>query len=399
MKRKKIGYTLTELLVVVMIVAVLSAVVLPKFNKVLETRKTSEAEDLMTAVRQEQEYRCASDRPYTVNADSLQSLASAKTKNYTLSLKEAGIEAARGEKNYTLKIPSYADGRICCDGAYCAELNKDYPSCNEMSVKASPSSCVVAGLQGNTGTMGSECTDGEKQYDPCGPTCDRGNKLVRECVDGAWQARNGQCLNASGGEITNHECSCEYYSGAKPPDTTQSCNVCGHQDVTYSCDENTWHWVPNTGACDVEAGNCPCNGTQPEETQECSSCGGEQTRTVTCNGTTGEYETGEWGDCSIPESECDKTCEPSPIYATYTISGYSGGTGWSGGSESFYMKPSEDITFVGGYECLDENGEECSGCSLPSCNDMNFFLEHKDICCRTEMGEIHPAVYSVRRKW
>ncbi len=58
---KKKAFTLTELLVVVVVIGVLAAVVLPKFNKVVETRKTTEAEELMAAVRTEQERHCALD--------------------------------------------------------------------------------------------------------------------------------------------------------------------------------------------------------------------------------------------------------------------------------------------------------------------------------------------------
>ncbi|MDD7578242.1 MAG: prepilin-type N-terminal cleavage/methylation domain-containing protein, partial [Elusimicrobia bacterium] len=61
MKNKKKAFTLTELLVVVIVIGVLSAVVLPKFSKVIETRKTTEAEELMASVRTEQEKRCALD--------------------------------------------------------------------------------------------------------------------------------------------------------------------------------------------------------------------------------------------------------------------------------------------------------------------------------------------------
>ena len=50
MKCCKKAFTLTELLVVVIVIGVLSAVVLPKFSKVIETRKTTEAEELMAAV-------------------------------------------------------------------------------------------------------------------------------------------------------------------------------------------------------------------------------------------------------------------------------------------------------------------------------------------------------------
>ena len=79
---KKKAFTLTELLVVVVIIGVLSAVVLPKFTKVLETRKTTEAESIMAAVRNEQEARCMLDKDYTGNKNNLASLPKSESKNF-----------------------------------------------------------------------------------------------------------------------------------------------------------------------------------------------------------------------------------------------------------------------------------------------------------------------------
>ena len=62
--KKKEAFTLTELLVVVIVIGVLAAIVLPKFSKVMETRKTTEAEELMSAFRTDQERRCALNKPY-----------------------------------------------------------------------------------------------------------------------------------------------------------------------------------------------------------------------------------------------------------------------------------------------------------------------------------------------
>ena len=53
-KMRKKAFTLTELLVVVIVLGVLAAVAVPKFSRVLETRKTSEAEEIFSAVRTEQ---------------------------------------------------------------------------------------------------------------------------------------------------------------------------------------------------------------------------------------------------------------------------------------------------------------------------------------------------------
>ena len=132
---KKKAFTLTELLVVVVIIGVLSAVVLPKFSKILQTRKTTEAENVMAAVRNEQEARCMIGRNY-VGQDEISKLASlpkATSKNYTYSLDKQGITATAKDGEYELKIPSYTDGRICCSGAGCDKLNKDYPQCGSFT--------------------------------------------------------------------------------------------------------------------------------------------------------------------------------------------------------------------------------------------------------------------------
>ena len=93
MKNKKKAFTLTELLVVVIVIGVLSAVVLPKFSKVIETRKTTEAEELMASVRTEQEKRCALDKPYLTQMSELADVVkTASTKNYNITLKNKGIK-------------------------------------------------------------------------------------------------------------------------------------------------------------------------------------------------------------------------------------------------------------------------------------------------------------------
>ena len=246
---KKKAFTLTELLVVVIVIGVLSAVVLPKFSKVIETRKTTEAEEMMAAVRTEQERRCALDKNYTIDAATV-NLASLNTKNFNYTLKNTGIEAKSKNRKYgyTLKMPSYRDGRLCCDSAeQCAKLNKNYPLCSELTAKADY-------------TIGEECSAAEEPNTP--KTCE------------------GPSTEACG------------------------CNNGGKR--TRTCDTTTGTWS-GWGDCSIPD-TCECPLPKPKTSTSCNTCG-TKSRTVTCDVTTGAWKTGSWGTCS---KSSPSQCDPGP---------------------------------------------------------------------------------------
>ena len=232
---------------VVVVIGVLAAVILPKFNKVLETRKVTEAEEMMTAVRKEQERRCSLDKPYLTNISKLADLVpNANTNNYDYALLSGGIKAtSKGDINYTLQIPSYADGRICCEGANCNKLNKDYPTCDELRSKPD---YVAAG-----GCVGDE-------------------------TEGADPA------------------SC---SGNAPVDTYDCCTqegLMGTKTNTYVCNANSGNWEPG-----VWQGTCsPVPPPEPyPQNSQCAN--GTNPGVVTCTKT---YKCDGTYDISCTESGC-----------------------------------------------------------------------------------------------
>ena len=229
--------------------------VLPKFNKVIETRKTTEAEEMMAAVRTEQEKRCALDKNYLQDLSQLSEIIPhTDTKNFTYVATATGIKAhSKGKYGYTLEMPSYQDGRLCCENEEeCAKLNKDYPSCTELRSSGDFLSGVMC------------------QADPS------------EGEDGGGSAK---------------DC-----TGARPSNTQNCPSGCGTQTRTVTCDTSTGQWVTGewSGSCE-----CVCSGTKPEETKMCNDCG-TQTRTVTCDTSTGEWVPGDWSQCSKTQEECDE---------------------------------------------------------------------------------------------
>ena len=249
--KKKKAFTLTELLVVVVVIGVLSAVVLPKFNKVMETRKTTEAEEMMAAVRTEQEKRCALDKNYLQDLSKMSDIIpNTDTKNFTYVATATGIKAhSKGKYGYTLEMPSYRDGRLCCESDECAKLNKDYPSCSALVSSADYLS-------------GEECKGDESEEE----------SSVKDCT-------------------------------AARPSNTQTCsNGCGTQTRTVSCNTSTGQWETGawSGSCE-----CECSGVKPTETQVCNDCG-TQTRTVECDTSTGDWVASAWSSCSKTQQECDE---------------------------------------------------------------------------------------------
>ena len=281
-KQKK-AFTLTELLVVVIVIGVLSAVVLPKFSKVVETRKTTEAEELMSAVRTEQEKRCALDKSYVTSLTAVKDIVpSGTSKNYAYSLTSTGMEAqSKGKYGYTLKMPSYADGRICCENeAECAKLNKDYPLCSALMARAD----YRSGAECAGESEEKQCTGSSTRS--CG--CNNGGTQTRTCdtSTGTWSGWSACSISDA--------CSCE-------GESTRACGCQGKGTQTRTCNTSNGTWG-EWGACSV-ADECECTGTKPEESQTCNDCG-TQTRSVTCNASTGEWSTGAWGECSKTEEEC-----------------------------------------------------------------------------------------------
>ncbi len=243
-QRKKQAFALTELLVVVVVVGVLAAVVLPKFNKIMETRKTMEAEEVMAAVRMEQEKRCALDKPYIGNIAKLSEIIPQETTaNFHYELESTGMLASsKGNYSYNLKMPSYADGRLCCDGDECDKLNKNYPSCEELTAKEDYQVAMECA------TEDGECANGAEQTALCNGC---GTRVTSRCENGHWTVVNGECSKTEE-ECGDKPCKQEYCGSYYD---WQSPNHPWKEHPSWWYDDRTWKTV-KTECCDPRE-KCP----------------------------------------------------------------------------------------------------------------------------------------------
>ena len=342
--QNKRAFTLTELLIVVIVIGVLSAVTLPKFNRVIENRKVTEAEEMMSAVRMEQERRCTLDQNYTTNFSNLSDvIASANTKNYTYSLQAQGISAKSASGDYTLKILSYEDGSYCCTGAGCKKLNKNYPDCATLSFPTS--NC--AGTEGSEPgepeePVAPECTNGQVKGSQACNGC--GTQTTQKCVGGKWTNVLGACSK------TAEECAPECTDGAVSG--SQTCNGCGTQ-TTRKCVGGKWKDVLGE-----------CSKTQ----EECSTC---------TEGSTRQSETSCGSGCGVVLEACIKgkwqgvNCVPKS------------------GAECTPSILSQETCPDGSYRKRTCNTATCKWgawdkeCSAQDCSNAAYKASHKAECCPT----------------
>lgn len=287
MKKGQQAFTLTELLVVMVVIVVLSAIVLPKYTKMIEARKATEAATIMTAIRDEQEARCSIGKGYEV----LSKVAVVKNqngKNFTYADIEdsVGVIASAKGKNYSLSIPSYADGRICCtdksNGAACADLASSYPSCTDLTTRAD---YVESNKECGAEAVTVACNEGEERTVNCG--CE--TKRTDKCIAGHWE--NGECEKIENAHTDGQT-------------ENRSCEGGGTQ---------VWTW--SEAACDWEKG--PCKNQDECPTKECplTEEGREQFIGTDCNCVSCEEKLemrevrNEEGDlvgceCTLDEAQC-----------------------------------------------------------------------------------------------
>lgn len=260
--KKRKGFTLTEVLVVVLIISVIAAIVYPLYSKTIVKSRAAEAINLLEMVRNKQLQKFARDGEYFTDLSSAGKFTNSGNQEF---LPSGGMKI----NDYTLKLN---DNAKCVSAAY-----------EKGSIKFTFSSSYENAGLGCTGTVCSSFGDivgtteevcAQEEHTPvlscsgsASESCGKCGTKHRVCntVSGVW-GEYGACTG----------------EGSCSPGETLNCEGGGIQTCGSSC---SW------GACESIA----CSG---EASRGCGRCG---TQTRSCNSFTKEW--GDWGACS-GQGEC-----------------------------------------------------------------------------------------------
>lgn len=294
-KTKK-GFTLTEILVVVIIISVLAAIVYPLYTKAIVKSRAVEAINLLEMVRNKQLQKYARDMEYyndfnnigriTSNPSLEKSLsggAQLKIKDYTLSLNNStncmSAQYSKGSTTFTFSS-SYDTAGLGCTGSICTSFG-DIIGAAESVCNCGKKECS-GGFDMNPSTCNcdcnKECNDGVSCRDMTG------GGTTRPCVSGCGIESSSPSCNES---IWTGKC----WSPAKALES-QPCGMGGRQTRTCKAvcsGEDCSAWGQCRGQkCDTAL--------KPKDTQSCGKCG-TQTRLIMCDTTAGMWSAGVFGTC------------------------------------------------------------------------------------------------------
>ncbi len=123
------GYTLWQFTALAGLVAFWGVMVFLAYQHSQADTSILATEKFLQQVRLEQEARCEFGRNYAVYTNELSVFAKPTDSHLRYDLSSGvGVTAFHDQYNYALSMPSYADGRFCCDN--CEELRIKYPPCD-----------------------------------------------------------------------------------------------------------------------------------------------------------------------------------------------------------------------------------------------------------------------------
>ncbi len=308
-KKSKKGFTLTEVLVVVLIIGVISAIAYPVYTKSINKSRAVEAINLLEMVRNKQIANYARKGEYLPTFSNIGQL----TSNADAEVKTEGDAILTVNGKYELAINSATN---CMSAAYIPAKGKPATFTFSSSYEDAGLGCDgdVCKTFGNiVGSSSSVCNCGDKScsspYNLNSKTCNCDCPLA--CSDGGCHDKNpartetracgnGGTQTRTCPESCSSECNTSWSSctGQKcDGNASEPCDAGYSGTKTRTCNNGVWSgW--NTSGCTKDP--IECSGAAAEA---CGNCG---TKSRTCDKTTGNWSA--WSACTGTKDETS-TCD------------------------------------------------------------------------------------------